>query len=70
MPLFEVRLAIFQLNCSQLALQDRDEEIAAAACRLQKSGIDPLGLAFDQVKHLLDEPGRREDFAMISDALL
>lgn len=68
-PLLESRLAEFSFHSSQLALQDRDQKVPAAAGWLQEAGIDPLGLALDEVKHLFNEPRRGKDLSMIRNAL-
>jgi hypothetical protein len=41
----------------RFALQDWDEEVPTSASRLQETRVDALGLALDQVKHLLDSHG-------------
>src|SRR3546814_9139168 len=69
MPLLEIRLAVFCLDGSELALEDRHEEISAAASRLEEARVDALGLSFDQIEHLFDKPWRREYFAVIGDPL-
>src|SRR3546814_19130066 len=70
MPLLEIRLAVFCLDGSELALEDRHEEISAAASRLEEARVDALSISFDQIEHLFDKPWRREYFAVIGDTLL
>src|SRR3546814_9763356 len=70
MPLLEIRLAVFCLDGSELALEDRHEEISAAASRLEEARVDALGLSFDQIEHLFEKPWRREYIAVIGDPLL
>ena len=58
-------LAIFGFHRGELALEDRHDEIPAAASGLQKARVDALRLAFDQIEHRLDQPRRGEYLAVI-----
>ena len=49
----------------ELALEDRDEEVARAAGRLQEAGIHAIGLSAHQVQHRPDEGWRGEHFHVI-----
>ena len=69
-PPLKVGLAELRLNGGQLALQDWDKKISAPACRLQKTGVNALGLALHEVEHLFDQPPRREHLPVVGNALL
>ena len=70
MPPLEVGLAVLEFDGGELAPQDRHEEVAAPAGRLQEAGVDALGLVLHQVEHRLDHPCRGEDLPVVGDALL
>ena len=69
-PPLEVGLAELEFDGGELALQDRDEEVAAPARRLQEAGVDALGLALHEVEHRLDQPRRSEHLPVVGDAFL
>jgi hypothetical protein len=70
MPLFEFGLKEFDFDGGQLPLKNPDQEVAASAGGLQKTRVDSVGLAFDEVQHRVHEPSRCENFAMVGNALL
>ena len=57
MPLFKVGLPELEFDGGELALQDPDQEVPAAARRLQEAGVNALGLGLDEVEHRFDHPG-------------
>jgi len=65
----KVGLAEFGLYGSQLSLQDRDKEVPAPKSGLQKTRVNALAFAFDEVEHLLDQPLRREHLSVVGNAL-
>ena len=70
MPPLEVGFAVFELDGGELPLQHRDEEVPAAAGRLQEAGVNAFSLVLDEVEHRLDHPRRSEHLSMIGDAFL
>ena len=64
----EVRLAKFDFYRRKLAFKYLHDEVAAAARRLQKTGVNALGLFFHQIQHGLYHPCRCEDFAVVGNA--
>jgi tetratricopeptide (TPR) repeat protein len=66
---YYVGFAVLEFHRGELAAQDLHEIVAAPACRLKETGVDPLGLAFHEVKHGLDHPRGGEDLAVIGDSL-
>ena len=58
------------IHRGQLPAQHDYEEVARSASRLQEARVDALGFALDEVEHVLHQPSGREDFAVVSDALL
>src|SRR5262245_44534830 len=69
MPLREVGVAVLELDSGELTPQDLDEEIAAPARWLQETRVDTLGLALHDIQHRLDQPRRRENLAVVGEAL-
>jgi hypothetical protein len=65
----KVRLPIFDFHGSKLAAQYLDDEVAASAGWLQKSGVDAFGLVFQEIEHGFHHPSRGEYLAMVGDAL-
>ncbi len=65
---FKVGLAELGLNGGQLAPQDGDQKIPATARGLQETGVNALGLAFHQIKHVFDQPLRREHLSVVGNA--
>ena len=68
-PPLEIRLAVFEFHGGELAPQDLDQEVAAAAVRFQEAGIDTIGLRLHEVQHCLYQPRRSEDLPVVGDAL-
>jgi hypothetical protein len=67
---FKAGLPKLELDGGELAPQHLDEEVPAPACRLQKAGVNPLGLSFNKVKHCLDHPRGGEHLPVINNAFL
>jgi len=67
-PPLKVGLAELGLYGSQFALQDGNKKIPASARRLQETRVYALGLALHQVKHVFDQPLRREHLAVVCNA--
>ena len=65
MTLVEIGLAKLQLNRSQLAFKDGDEEVTTATSWFKKTRVDTLRLALHKIKHSLHHPRRGEDFAVV-----
>jgi hypothetical protein len=68
-PPFEVRFAVLEFDGGELALQHPDKKVAAAAGRLQETGVDALGFILDEVEHRIDHPRRSEYLSVIGNAL-
>src|ERR1039458_3254945 len=64
----KVGLSELSLYGGQLSLQDRDKEIPASARSLQETRVNALGLALHQVKHVFDQPMRREHLSVVCNA--
>jgi hypothetical protein len=70
MPPVEVRLSISCFNRRELALKDGHKEVATATGRLEKPGVDTLGLSLYQIEHVFNEPPWCEHFPMVGNTLL
>src|SRR5437870_6149824 len=64
-PPLEIGLAVFEFYGSELAPQDRHEEVATPAGWLQKAGVDSLRLVFHQIEHRLNDPRGSKDFPVV-----
>src|ERR1035437_10310189 len=66
--------AVGELLCNdlELAVENRDEEVAISAGRLQEGcrGVDRPHVGRQQVEHHLDRGIRREDLAKIADSII
>src|SRR6478609_1635154 len=63
-------LSELRLYGGQLSLQDRDKEVPASARRLQETRVDALALTLHQIKHVFDQPPRREHLSVVCNAPL
>jgi hypothetical protein len=68
-PLLKIRIAEIQLYGGQLSLPNPHQKVAATAGRLQKPGVDTVGLIADKVQHGVHHPARGEYLAMVDNAL-
>ena len=66
----EVATPVVGRDRGELALEDRDQEVAGPARRLQEAGVDPLRLGTDQIEHRVHEVGRGEHLAVVGNPLL
>src|SRR5437588_1244915 len=70
MSLLKVGFSKLRLYGGQFALQDRYEEVPTSESGLQKTRVNALAFAFDEVEHLLDQPPRRKHLPVIGNARL
>lgn len=68
-PFLEGGFAEFRLNSGQLALQDRNKEIAATAGGFEKACVDPLHFTFHKAKHFFGQSRWREYLSVICNSL-
>lgn len=68
MPPLELGLVVLGVDRDELALQDANEEVAAAARRFEEARVDPLGLAFHEVEHRFDQMRGGEHLPVVGNA--
>ena len=68
MAALKAGLAVSGLDGSQFAAENGNEEVSASTGGLKETGVDALGLALDEVKHVFDKPLRGEYFSVVCDA--
>lgn len=61
--------AVLLINNAQLSAQHFSEKIAVATGGFEKTGFDSFAFVCDEVEHIVDQLGRRKDFAVVDDSL-
>lgn len=70
MRLLKLGFSKLGFDGSKFSLQNANQKIATPAGRFQKTRVNSVRLVFDEVEHGVDQPWRREHFAMVGNSFL